>query len=402
MGFESRRSGRYILALALVLGLATAASPSACAQTFGTVYSFTGKVGGANPVSGLVVDNGNLYGTARAHGASGAGVVYEINGTTGAESVIYNFKGGADGADPEASLLLLGGNLYGTTLSGGGKANAGTVFEVTPAGQETVLYRFTGEADGAAPQAALTADSSGNLYGTTSSGGARREGAVFELIAPTVAGGAWTEQVLYSFDGSPDGAGPVAGVTFDAAGNLYGTTSAGGTYGYGTVFQLVGSASGWTENILHEFELASDGGVPYAGISIDSLGNLYGAATEGGEGGTNGGGTVFELTPSSGGWTFEVIYALKGWKISGSYRNLLLLSGNIYATTHCDGAPGAGTVYELNPSGDTWNYTSLQVFAGGSGGLYSISSPVLFNGELWGTTQLGGAYGFGTVWAVTP
>jgi uncharacterized repeat protein (TIGR03803 family) len=108
------------------------------------------------------------------------------------------------------------------------------------------------------------------------------------------------------------------------------------------------------------------------------------------------------LTPSSGGWTFEVIYALKGWKISGSYRNLLLLSGNIYATTHCDGAPGAGTVYELNPSGDTWNYTSLQVFAGGSGGLYSISSPVLFNGELWGTTQLGGAYGFGTVWAVTP
>lgn len=142
--------------------------------------------------------------------------------------------------------------------------------------------------------------------------------------------------------------------------------------------------------------------MPYAGISIDSLGNLYGAATEGGEGGTNGGGTVFELTPSSGGWTFEVIYALKGWKISGTYRNLLLLSGNIYATTHCDGVPGAGTVYELSPSGDTWNYTSLQVFTGGSGGLYSISSPVLFNGELWGTTQLGGAYGFGTVWAVTP
>ena len=400
MRLESRRSGRYLLALALVLGLATTASPSACAQTFRIVYSFTGKEGGANPVSGLVVDNGNLYGTARARGASGGGVVYEINGVTHAESVIYNFKGGADGADPEARLLLRGGNLYGTTLSGGGKANAGTVFEVTPTGHETVLYRFNGE-DGAAPMAVLAADSSRNLYGTTSSGGASGKGTVFELIAPTVAGGAWTEQVLYSF-GGPDGATPVAGVTFDEAGSLYGTTSAGGRYGYGTVFQLTPSTSGWTENILHEFELESDGGVPYAGISIDSLGNLYGAATEGGEGGTNGGGTVFELKPSNGGWTFEVIYGLKGWKISGTFRNLLLLSGNIYATTHCDGAPVAGTVYEFSPSGDTWNYTSLHVFTGGSGGLYSISSPVLFNGKLWGTTQLGGENGFGTVWAVTP
>jgi uncharacterized repeat protein (TIGR03803 family) len=105
----------------------------------------------------------------------------------------------------------------------------------------------------------------------------------------------------------------------------------------------------------------------------------------------------------SGAFCFALLDPLDGISIgSGTYRNLLLLSGNIYATTHCDGVPGAGTVYELSPSGDTWNYTSLQVFTGGSGGLYSISSPVLFNGELWGTTQLGGAYSFGTVWAVTP
>jgi uncharacterized repeat protein (TIGR03803 family) len=244
-------------------------------------------------------------------------------------------------------------------------------------------------------------DAAGNLYGTTTAGGSSGNGTVFKLAVPTVAGGAWKEEVLYSFGTGTDGTIPVAGVTLDASGNLYGTTSAGGIYGYGTVFQL--TTPRWKENILHHFEMGSDGGVPYAGLVLSSRGSLYGAATEGGEGGTNGGGTVFELTRESGAWTFTVINALSGWNISGTFRNLLLESGKIYATTHCDGANNAGTVYELTLSGGVWTYNSLYVFTGGSDGLYSFSNLVSDKqGNLYGTTNEGGANGFGTAFKVTP
>jgi uncharacterized repeat protein (TIGR03803 family) len=205
---------------------------------------------------------------------------------------------------------------------------------------------------------------------------------------------------LHSFGEGNDGTDPVAGVAFDAAGNLYGTTSAGGSYGNGTVFQLRYSKAGWTEKILHNFELGGDGGVPYAGIVVND-GRLYGATTDGGEGGSDGGGTVFELTPVNGDWDFTVLSRLAGWGISGSYRNVLLASGKIYATTHCDGGNDAGTVYELTPSGDTWKNKSLYSFSGGSDGLYSFSNLVLYKGSLYGTTKLGGDKDYGVVFKVT-
>ena len=179
------------------------------------------------------------------------------------------------------------------------------------------MHGFRGGADGANPVAGLAIDKAGNLYGTTTAGGSNGNGTVFMLAVPTVSGGGWTEKVLHTFGNGTDGTIPIAGVTLDASGNLYGTTSAGGSYGYGTVFQLKRSTSGWSESILHDFVLGSDGGVPYAGLTLGGTGVLYGAATEGGGGGTNGGGTVFELTEGSGGWTFTVIYALPGWNISG-------------------------------------------------------------------------------------
>src|SRR5258708_1755508 len=145
------------------------------------------------------------------------------------------------------------------------------------------------------PDCGLTADTAGNLYGTTTAGGSSGNGTVFKLVKPTVVGGGWKEQVLYSFGTGTDGAVPVAGVILDASGNLYGTTSAGGTYGYGTVFQLKRSTKSYTEIILHEFALGTDGGVPYAGLVMDSKGTLYGAASDGG-GGLTGGRTVFALT----------------------------------------------------------------------------------------------------------
>jgi uncharacterized repeat protein (TIGR03803 family) len=388
-------------ALVFLLGLGVVAAPQANAQTFTVIHSFTGGSDGANPLGGFFIVGDYLYGTASSGGSSGVGVVFRVS-ISGAETVLHEFSGGTDGASPQGHLVMdKEGNFYGTT-NAGGVSNAGTVFKVTRKGVETVLYSFTGKPDGANPVAGLAIDKAGNLYGTTTAGGSSGNGTVFKLAIPTVTGGEWTEEVLHSFGTGTDGTIPVAGVTFDASGNLYGTTSAGGSYGYGTVFQLTPSTPSWTENILHNFELGSDGGVPYAGLVLYD-GNFYGATTEGGAGGQNGGGTIFELKSASGAWTFSELYGLSGWGISGSYRNLLVVSGKIYATTHCDGQNTAGTVYELSLSSGVWNYDPLYVFTGGSDGLYSISNLVADKeGNLYGVTLYGGADGSGVAFKVTP
>jgi len=387
-----------MLAFVLLFGLAAVAIPGAHSQTFSVVHNFK-WTDGANPLAGLTIDGSNLYGTTSSGGDFGQGTVFVIN-SSGEESVLYQFTGGKDGGAPEAGLILIEGNLYGTT-SAGGASDAGTVFEVTLHGKEKVLYSFTGKADGANPQASLVRDADGNLYGTTNLGGENSNGTVFKLIPPKAEGKPWTEEVLHNFGKGTDGAAPVAGVSFDAAGNLYGTTSDGGTDGYGTVFQLKPSKSKWTEKILHNFELQGDGGVPYAGIVVDGE-KLYGAATDGGQGGSSGGGTVFELKLSNGNWKFSVLYQLPGWGISGSFRNVLVSSGKIYATTHCDGANNSGTVYELTPSGDTWKSKSLYVFTGGNDGQYSFSNLVLHEGSLYGTMKQGGDLDNGVVFKLTP
>lgn len=371
------------------------------AQTFSVVYSFTGGNDGGDSTAGLVNLSGEFYGTTTQGGANGDGVIFEIN-STGRERAIYSFTGGSDGATPQSGLLNIDGNLYGTA-SAGGSSGAGTVFSVTTNGKLTVLYSFTGGSDGSGPESSLARDAIGNLYGTTFSGGSVGNGTVFELVHPAVKGGSWSEQVLYSFGtGTNDGANPMAGVTFDKSGNLYGTTSAGGAYSYGTVFQLAPSSSGWTENILHQFELQSDGGIPYAGITINA-GDLYGATTDGGGGGSDGGGTVFEISPSGSGWSFQVIDSLAGWGISGTERSFILKDGKIFATTHCDGADSAGTVYELSPSGSSWTYTQLYSFTGLTDGLYSVSTPVFDEEDnLWGTTRYGGANNWGVVFKIHP
>lgn len=403
MRLESASANTKVaLGLACTLILCVVAAPRAKAQTFTVIHNFTGGSDGANPLGGFFIVGEYLYGTASSGGSSGLGVAFRVS-TTGQETVLHEFTGGADGASPQGRLVMdRNGNFYGTTVAGG-VSNAGTVFKVTRKGVETVLYSFSGHPDGAKPVAGLAIDRAGNLYGTTTAGGSSGNGTVFKLAIPTVAGGEWTEEVLYSFGTGSDGAIPIAGVALDASGNLYGTTSAGGTHGDGTVFELSPSASGWTESILHHFELNSDGGVPYAGLLLDGNNTLFGATTEGGAGGQNGGGTVFELTNSSGTWTFDVLYDLSGWGISGSYRNLLFVNNKIYATTHCDGPDGAGTVYELTHSGTTWTYDQLYVFTGGSDGLFSISNLVADRtGNLYGVTLEGGADGYGVVFKVTP
>jgi uncharacterized repeat protein (TIGR03803 family) len=398
-------AGRFRFVCALAFGLVGAfAIPSVQAQNFSVIYNFAGPRGdGGLPLAGLVIDAaGNLYGTASYGGSTYNGAVFKVT-QSGQETVLYNFAGGTDGSTPEAGLLLDStGNLYGTTFAGGTN-NVGTVFKVNQSGQETVLYNFAGgTVDGANPQSNLIMDRGGNLYGTTNAGGTHGAGTVFELSKNG------RETVLYSFAAGTDGANPVAGVTRDARGNLYGTTSAGGTSGYGTVFQLMpvpvlasSSQSKYKESILYNFTHQNDGDVPYSGVVLDRAGNLYGAATGGG---ANSGGTIFELTPSSGGWNFSVLYSLPGWDISGAWQNLFLdTSGNIWGTTHCDGTYEAGTVYKLTNSGGTWNYTSMYVFTGGTDGIYSISTPVFdTQGNLYGTAEYGGANNNGVVYKITP
>jgi uncharacterized repeat protein (TIGR03803 family) len=387
----------FRLLLAFVVLPAIIAVQRMEAQTFSVIHDFTGGADGANPLNGLLLNSkGLMYGTASAGGAYNSGLVYKV-GPKGRETVVYNFKGGADGANPESFLIQdKAGNLYGTTYAGGA-SNNGAVFKIEGT-KETVLYSFGAQSnDGYAPEAGLALDAYGNLYGTTTDGGLYSGGTVFELIPSK--SGSWTENILYNFGEGTDGSTPVAGVTLDASGNLYGTTSTGGEYGYGRVFELK-KASSWSEAVIHDFENLDDGATPYAGLIPGPAGVFYGAATDGG---SAGGGTVFQLTPSEGSWNFSVIESINGWGISGSFRNVMVDSaGTIYATTHCDGVNVAGTVYQLVPANGNWNYTQLYTFTGGDDGLYSFSNLVLRDGKLYGTTKQGGTYGKGVIFEVTP
>jgi len=192
----------------------------------------------------------------------------------------------------------------------------------------------------------------------------------------------------------------VKGVIFHKAGNLYGTTISGGANECGVVFQLTPSASGWAESPLYAFQCGIDGS-PAAGVVFDSSGNLYGATYTGGSGG---GGTVFELTPSNGSWSFTVLYSFTGNSACGPESNLTMdQAGNLYGTTVCDGAYGYGSVFKLKASGGGWTYTSVYDFKGGADGSYP-NSGVLFdaNGNLYGTASSGGAHGYGVVFEITP
>ena len=268
--------------------------------TGGVLHRFTDR-DGRYPSAPLIFDAaGNLYGTTQLGGTGGGGergVVFKLAPNpdgTWTESVLHEFAGFVDGCDPLAGLVFDGaGNLYGTAAGCYGGMD-GVIFKLAPnpdgTWTESVLYSFGGGPDGATPTAGLTFDAAGNLYGTTDQGGAYGSGVVFKL-APNP-DGTWTEIVLYTFTGGADGANPYAGLIFDAAGNLYGTTSGGGAAGYGVVFKLRPHLDGtWTERVLHSF--IGFGKYPYAPVIFDPAGNLYGTTTQG----TNNYGLVFEITP---------------------------------------------------------------------------------------------------------
>ncbi len=419
---KSRKTTLAIASLfvALTIMMLLAVTQPVGAQTYSVVHNFTGGSDGANPIAGVTLDrSGNIYGTTSAGGRMGFGTVFRVvrSGPNWLFYLVYTFNGltqnSTDGSAPYARVVIgPDGYLYGTTHSGGqGQGcralhGCGTVYSVRPKPgniwvpwQETVLYNF-GTYDGSNPDYGdLVFDQAGNLYGTTRNGGEYLQGAVYEL-SPN--GGTWMEKVLYSFGGQPDGATPLSGPVFDQAGNLYGTTYAGGANGSGTVYQLKPPGSGWTENILHSFQNGSDGVAPTGDVSFDQSGNLYGATQSGG---AAGGGTLFELTSLSGGsWSLSTLYGFLGTAFGGAYRTVAMdAAGNLYGTTSGDGAHPWGSVYKLTRSNGGWTYSSLHDFTGGTDGGTPYGSLVFDgSGNLYGTAFAGGANGQGVVFQITP
>ena len=370
------------------------------------LHSFAGGTAdGADPNAGLVLDGaGYLYGTTDGGGAKGLGTVFKLS-RTGTETILYSFVGGTtDGANPLAGLSMdSAGNLYGTT-EGGGADGLGTVFEISAGGAETLLHSFAGgTTDGANPVAGLIMDSAGNLYGTTEGGGADGLGTVFEISA----GG--TETLLHSFaGGATDGANPRSALVMDRFGDLLGTTYGGGTSGLGTVFEI---SAGGAESILHSFAGGTtDGANPYGGVVLGGD-TLYGTTQNGSfeatqNGGascvnSNGCGTVFGLGINS--LPEYPTHSFAGGPADGEepIGGLLMGSdGNLYGTTYTGGSnpDGAGTVFEISSTGETL----LHSFAGGAtDGAGPNGSLVMDSaGNLYGTTEYGGADGAGTVFQI--
>lgn len=388
-------------ALMTVLLFLACVSQLAQSQSFKVIYNFTGKGSdGATPYGGPILDSlGNLYGTTYLGGTYGSGSVYRLSrrGSSWTYSSLYSFKGGSDGAGPAFGSLVIGGDraLFGTTEAGG---NFGTAFAICNCpGREIVIHRFGTGTDGAQPIGGVVLDAAGNFFGTTSLGGAYGNGTVFGAKR---SGSSWTEGVLYSFTGGDDGASPPAGVTVDAHGNLFGTTSFGGANGGGLVYELSRSGAGWKQTVLYTFQGQDDGQNPVGGVILDSAGNLYGTTFDGG---INGGGTVYQLSPSGGGWTFTTLYSFSGG-YGGPYNKLTLDSkGNIYGFTNGDGANGLGSVFKLTPANGGWAFTDLYDFIGGSEGASPYGSVAVdSDGNVFGTAAVGGSQNQGIVFEITP
>lgn len=393
----------------IFVSLAGLSEPAQC-QHYKVIYNFTGNGSdGESPYSGPMLDvSGNLYGTTYAGGTFGAGSVYRLSphGSSWTYSPLYSFRAGMDGTGPGFGTLAFGPGhvLYGTTEGGGVFGTAFAVGQV-PHGcsglqcswHETIVHTFGNGTDGWEPIGGVAFDTAGNFYGTTLLGGDYENGTVYEV---TGSGQNRNQSVLYSFGGSStDAINPVAALSLDSEGNLYGTAPAGGAYGYGAVFKLSRSGSGWTETVLYNFQGLNDGQNPVGGLVLDQAGDLYGGTFLGG---ANGGGTVYELSPSIAGWTFTTIYSFSGY--GGPYSKLIFdAKGNLFGITNSDGPNSLGSIFKLTPAGGQWTFSDLYDFVGGNSGRTPYGSlAVDSKGNIFGTASEGGASNDGVIFEVTP
>lgn len=354
--------------------------------TFNLLHTFTGAPGdGAGSGAEVTLDaSGNVWGTTDwggSNGSNGYGTIFEIT-TNGTETLMHSFGKTGDGATPDGAITILSnGDMYGTTTYGGTSEN-GVIWKLTASGKYTVVHSFTADECNFA-RGRLVQDKQGNFYGAGLFGGANSDGTVFKFTPK----GKVT--VLHTFD-STDGAFPEHGVVMDKDGNIYGVTAFGGTSDNGTIYEI---AKDGTFTSLYSFTGGtSDGGFPYGGLAIDSQGNLYGSADDGG---ANGDGTVFELTP---GGTFTVLYNFTGGA-DGSFPegDMLRVGKNLYSTTTSAGANGEGGVYELTSKG---KLKVLANFSDTDGNYYSAG--LTPSGKtFYGTAQYGGTDDDGTVFSLT-
>jgi uncharacterized repeat protein (TIGR03803 family) len=403
------------IAATIIASLFFASVPRALADTnVSLVHSFTGGNDGAYPDSNLIADAaGNFYGTTQIGGAFGAGTIFKLNPTPDGKwhlSVLYTFTGGADGGNPLGTPVFdTAGNAY-ATVSSGGANGFGAVIEITPpahSGQpwsEKVLYSFLAGTDGALPLGNVVFDAAGNLYGTTSIGGHGHVGClagcgtIYEL-SPTGNGG-WTEKVLHRLlDAFGQGAEPRAGLIMDASGNLYGTTYEGGNndfcggLGCGSVFELAAPAPGkkrWQFKNLFNFD-ATNGALVRGGVTFDAAGALFGTTIYGG---SNNAGTVFSLTYETGHWRFRTIYNFNGLDGLQPSGNLAFdNAGNLYGATYEGGANDWGSIFQLVPGDTGWteNLFYSFVISGKKFGAGPLGGVALgADGNLYVTTNQGG------------
>ena len=360
-----------------------------------------GAAPGAAPIQG---SDGNFYGTTQSGGGAGdEGTVFKVT-PLGVETVLHVFAGGSDGLQINGGVIQgSDGNFYGTS-SFGGANNLGTVFKVTPAGVESVIYSFAGGSDGSNPYAGLIQGSDGNFYGTTRNGGPSDAGTVFRV---TLAG---VETVLYSFAGGNDGFEPTAALIQGSDGNFYGTTSGGGNcgapFGCGTVFKITPAG---VETVLYSFAgpAGSDGAQPQGGLIQATDGNFYGTTFRGGSSSgkaaacsvvfsgnqLSGCGTVFKVTPAG---VETVLYSFGAGSDGQNAAGLIQGSdGNFFGTTQSGGSSGNGTLFRCTPAGVE---AVLYSFAGGSDGSSPVAGVIQgSDGHFYGTTQTGGSSGNGTL-----
>ena len=403
----------FLTISALTAILALLSARPAAAQAEKVIHSFNGVLG--TPSGSLVSDSsGDLYGILLED-------VFEMTHSGGLwpDASLFHFSATPTTAIDGGLTFDTAGNLYGVTAYGG-TSRAGSVFELTPRAdgtwEEHTLYSFTGGADGQHPSAAVTFDSAGNIFGVTYFGGAFGSGAVFELMPN--GSGDWIESVLYSFGSADaDGLNPAGRLVFDNSGNLYGTTYTGGAnycafiYGNcGTLYKLTPTSGAWTETVLHNFN-GTDGMAPATSLYFDSSGNLYGTAALGG---AYKWGLVFKFTPGSGDtWTESILHNFGNGTDAKEPNGVLAFDsrGNIYGatsqggTTSCksENQTGCGTVFELSPNGSSWHETVLHNFSGNPDGVGPVGGVLIdSSGDLFGVTFLGGSFGFGTAYEVTP
>jgi uncharacterized repeat protein (TIGR03803 family) len=324
------------------------------------------------------------------------------------EKVLWNFEGGSDGSGPWSDYFISDakGNLYAATASGG-TYSAGTVFMLSPAGKETILYEFTGSnGDGNGPHGRLAFDANGNIYGTTQGGGANGTGTVYQLSPKK--GGGWKEKVIYTFSATgADGISPSAGMTIAPDGTMYSTTPDGGAFEAGTVFSLKKTSKGWRQKVIQNLNGSSNGGYPYEGLMMDAAGNLYGAAPTGG---SSGQGVIYRLSPTKKGWVDTVLYSFTGKNGDGAGLYWIDLisdtSGDIYGATGFGGTNGTGTVWELVYSKTKKSYSESILYEFGASGSGDGNNPygglaMDSNGNLYGTALNGGSSNLGAFYKLT-